>query len=751
LIAQRDPRTFEVHMSELVKSKLSARAARSACIFALSILLTACHFGPTESAPARQNWISPGGDDGKTHHSALTGINSENVDRLGLAWEAKLGTFRGMEATPVVVDEVMYAAGRAGNVYALDAATGKELWRFEPEVDMQLNRTACCDMVNRGVAVTNGMVFVASLDGWLYALDAKTGKVAWKTDFIEDRKRGDTSTGAPEIAGDVVVIGMAGSEYDVRGYVTAMDLKSGKIRWRFHVVPSDPKLGPQESPELEAALKTWDPKSRWDIGGGGAPWDAMNFDKETGLLFVGTGNGGPYAQSHRSPHGGTNLYLSSIVALDPRTGKLKWHYQETPGDSWDFTATAPMILTALEIDGERRPVILHAPKNGFLYILDRRSGQLLRANPIVRTNWAKRIDLRTGRPELNPRDSDYSTGPKIIFPGSPGARSWHPGSYDPVTKLYYASVLDMGNLMFKEPGGHAHKRRGLNVGSSVIFTSQLQAALPTLPPSMIAQIKGLPSFDDALARPGKAQIRAIDPLTGKTVWARDSEGWQDRNGVLTTASGLLVHGTLAGQLRILDSRTGKLLKSIETGSAIMAAPMTYSVDGMQYVAVMAAWGGGGYPYVPPYSASYRRENEARILVFKVGGGITPLPPLLPRPEVAPPAPKLTFRVTPAVLAKGQALFSGNCAICHANQLRSGTPDLRRMQPGTHEAFKEIVLNGALVPAGMPRWDDILSPADADAIHAYLVDLQGKTRSAELARQKAGEPLDSATQSILSSF
>ncbi|OYZ27261.1 MAG: PQQ-dependent dehydrogenase, methanol/ethanol family, partial [Novosphingobium sp. 16-62-11] len=360
------------------------RSAKKAVLGLGALALAACAIAASPpQVGAGSEWTSPGGDMGKTHHSRLTAINAENVSQLGLAWEAELGTLRGQEATPVVVDGVLYTSGTTGRAYAFDAATGKELWRFEPEVDMQVNRTVCCDMVNRGLAVARGKVFVAALDGWMYALDARTGAVVWKTDFIEDRKRGDNSTGAPEIAGDVVVVGMSGAEYDVRGYVTALDLETGKLRWRWHVVPHDPKLGPQETPELEVALKTWDPNSRWDIGGGGSPWDAIAFDPETGLVIVGTGNGGPYATSKRSPAGGDNLYLASLVALDPKTGRMKWHYQETPGDNWDFTATQPMIFTRMKLDGEDRPVVLHAPKNGFLYILDRRDGKLLRANPIV--------------------------------------------------------------------------------------------------------------------------------------------------------------------------------------------------------------------------------------------------------------------------------------------------------------------------------------------------------------------------------
>ncbi|WP_408590691.1 PQQ-dependent dehydrogenase, methanol/ethanol family [Novosphingobium sp.] len=722
-----------------------------AVLCATSIVAAAPAPGTGLTTGAGTNWPSPGGDAGKTHHSTLSLITPANVGTLGLAWQAELGTMRGQEATPVVIDGVLYTSGVAGRAYAFNAATGKPLWTFEPEVDLQVNRTVCCDMVNRGVAVADGKVFVATLDGWLYALNAKTGAVVWKTDFIEDRHKGDTSTGAPEIAGDVVVIGMSGAEYDVRGYVSALDLKTGKLRWRWHVVPSDPKLGPQESPELEAALKTWDPASRWDIGGGGAPWDAITFDPETGYVLVGTGNGGPYATSKRSPAGGDNLYIGSLVALDPRTGRMVWHYQETPSDNWDFTSTQPMILTHLNVDGQDRPVLLHAPKNGYLYVLDRRDGKLLRANPIVRTNWATGIDMTTGRPRLNPAETDYTNGPKIVFPATTGARNWHPASYDPASGLYVAAVLDIGNLIFMSPGQKPHKARGLNNDAALIFTPDVKAALDTLPPAMADAVRKLPAYAETLRDPGKAQIRALDPLTGKTVWAADTAGWQDRGGVLTTASGLTIHGDVGGRLVVRETRSGRVLKQIETGTAIMAAPMTYTVNGVQYIAVMAGWGGGGYPFVPRYSATYARGNMNRLLVFRLGGRAVRVPPLLPALDVAPAPPAQAASVTPATIMRGQGLFFGNCAICHANQPRSITPDLRRMQPDTHALFREIVLGGALVSGGMPRWNDILSPDDADAIHAYLIDQQTKTRTDELAKRAKGLPLDGPSLTILSNY
>lgn len=726
------------------------RSALLAACLALGVAAAAWAATPPP-AGAGAEWPTTGGDAGGTHYSRLTDIGPGNIARLGLAWSASLGTTRVLEATPVVTGGTLYTSGVAGRVYAFDAATGRELWRFVPPIDMQVNRVVCCDMANRGVAVAGGRVFVATLDGWLYALEARSGRVAWKTDTIVDHSRGYSSTGAPELAGDLIIIGNAGGDYDARGYVSAYERSTGRLRWRFWIVPRNPELGPQEQPHLQRALSTWNTHSRWDVGGGGASWDAIQFDPETGLVLIGTGNGEPYDSNERSPDNGDQLYLASIVALDARTGRMRWHYQETPRDSWDYESTEPIILAHLRIDGVDRAVVLHAPKNGFLYVLDRSTGELLRANPIVRTNWARSIDKRTGRPVIDTEAADYHAGPRIIFPATPGARNWHPAGFDPDSGLYYAPVLDMGNLMFIPPGPKPYAPRSLNTDAALIFGPDIATALQTLPPPLQEAIKALPAWAETQREPFRSEVRAIDPLTGQARWAAPMQGWQDRGGVLVTASHLLFQGSIDGTLRVFDSRSGQLLRSIDTGTSMLAAPMTYRIGGTQYVAVMAAWGGGGFPYVPAYAAAYKRGNEGRLLVFRLDGGPVPLPPELPALEVAPPAPAQAAGVTDATIAQGRGLFFANCAICHANQHRSITPDLRRMQPGTHELFDRIVRDGLLVPNGMPRWDDRLSAQDVAAIHAYLIDLQDHTHRDELARQAAGVALDAPSAAILSNY
>jgi quinohemoprotein ethanol dehydrogenase len=702
---------------------------------------------------ALDDWDNPGGDWAGSRFSRLTDIDRDNVGELGLAWEYGLGTHRVQEATPVVVGGVMYTSGNLGRVYALNAATGEALWTFEPEVDMQVNRAACCDQANRGVQVAHGKVFVGSLDGYLYALDAETGAVAWRTDTIDDRQRGYTITGAPEIAGDLVIIGNAGAEYDVRGYVTAYDVADGSEAWRFWTIPRDPSLGPQESEALEAALETWDPESRWDIGGGGTVWDAIHYDPVFDQVIIGVGNGGPYPLVTRSPSGGDNLYLNSLVALDRRTGEMKWHFQETPQDSWDLTATQPMVFTEMDVGGQTRPVILHTPKNGFFFVVDRENGKPLAANALVRTSWASGWDLETGKPILTPEFSDYSTGPKIVFPASSGARNWHPAAYDPTRNLYFAAVVDMGNLMFIPPGQEdpPHRPRALNAAAALIFSADLEAALPTLPPPLQQAVRALPQWSWVREKPYSSELRAIDPLTGETRWAADFDGWQDRGGVLATESGLVVHGTLAGKLIVRDAETGEILKSIDTGSSMLAAPMTYRVDGVQYIAVQTGWGGGGWGFVPPYAAAYGKGNANRILVFRLGGGDVPIPDDLPPLQPASEPPPQLAGVTPEMLALGSGLFTENCSICHSNQPRAPLPDLRRMNRGVHQAFENIVRGGLLVPNGMPHFEDLLTAEQVEAIHAFLIDEQGKVRARELQLQAEGKPLDSRSLTILSNF
>jgi len=720
----------------------------------LALLLAACGSGPRDTARKPESfgqidrarllaadatpgdWLTSGRDFGKGHYSPLEQINRDNVARLGFAWEYHTGTRRGLEATPIVVDGVMYTSGVAGRVYALDARNGEELWHFTPEVDGQVNRKACCDQVNRGVSVWKGKVYVAALDGMLYALDARSGEVLWKQDTIVDHRRAYTSTGAPEVAGGVVVIGNAGAEYDARGYLSAYDLDSGRLAWRFYIVPGDPSQ-PRENPELELAARTWDPKSRWDVGGGGTAWDAMVYDPELDLLYVGTGNAALYNRAKRSPKGGDNLFLSSILALNPRTGRLVWYYQEVPGDMWDYTATQPMVLADLPIGGMTRKVLMQAPKNGFFYVFDRRTGELLSAKNFVPVDWAKGIDLKTGRPLVDRDAVDYTTGPKLVFPATMGGHNWNPMSFDPRTGLVYLPTLHAANYMLDTTRGHEYRPGRLNMGITAMLATGLQLGSPGLSPQLRRQLEQL-GRKYPEARDMHASLTAWDPVAQQAVWEYPTPGWWDRGGVLSTAGDLVFQGTDTGLLRVFDAHDGKLLKEIDTGTSIIAAPMSYSIDGVQYVAVMAAWGGGGWFITNPKSAAYTYGNEGRILAFRLDGGPTPKPAPLADPGPRPMPPPLG--ASAATVQRGARLFAENCGICHQNVPRSGAPDLTRMSPAVHQTFNDIVLHGQRRALGMPQWDDVLSEADADAIHAYLISLAWDAYRAEQAGLRAGTPV-----------
>jgi len=616
-------------------------------------------------------WLTTGRDFGKGHYSPLAQINRANVGRLGFAWQYDTNTIRGLEATPLVADGVMYTSGSVGQVYALDAKTGKEIWTYQPHNDMRVNQRSCCDEVNRGVAVWKGKVYVASYDGHMIALDAANGKELWSADTIVDHKKAYVSSGAPQVAGQVVVIGNAGAEYDARGYVSAYDLDTGKLAWRFFTVPGDPAK-PQENPELDAALKTWDPKSNWPMGGGGTVWGDMAYDPDLDLVYFGTGNGTFYDQSRRSPSGGDNLYIASILAIHAGTGRLAWYYQEAPGDAWDYDATQSVILADLKIGGANRKVLMQASKTGFFYVLDRKTGELLSAEKFVPVTWADHVDRKTGRPVLMPGVHDFKNnfnGKVFMHPSSMGGHNWDPMSYDPKTGLVYIPEIEN---------------------------------------------------DDAGLFSGKTYLRAWDPIRGKHVWETPAGHWWDHAGVLATAGGLVFQGNGPGRMIVYDAATGKPLKEIEVGSTIIAAPMSYEIDGVQYVAVMAAWGGGGWSWVHPEDAVVQRGNEGRIIALKLDGGAVPIPPLLPPVGPIPQPPAQT--ASAEVVKQGGALFGGHCAACHVNQPGSLAPDLRRMSKDTHDAFSQIVLHGILQNAGMPPWDDVLSQADADAIHAYLISI-----------------------------
>lgn len=689
-------------------------------------------------------WLTGGRDFQQRHFSPLDQIHTGNVAELGYAWHLDLPSEHGYEATPVMVDGVLYGSGPQGIAFAVDAQSGNLLWQFDPEIDPQFMRKVCCGVVNRGVALWGDSVFVGALDGYLFALDRADGSVRWKADTLIDRNRGYTITGAPYLAGDLVIIGNAGAEFDARGYITAYDSATGEQRWRFFTVPGSPS-GPHEHPELVDAAATWDVNSLWQVGLGGTVWDAMAYDPELNLLYVGTGNAAPYPRKLRSPAGGDNLYLASILALDPSNGRLVWHYQTAPGDNWDFTATQKMILADLIIDGEPRQVLMQAPKNGFFYVLDRKTGELISAEPYATVTWASHIDPVTGRP-VETEQAEYFDAPKLIFPGPQGAHNWQPMSYSPATGLVYIPVKEAGAIwtLPKEP--FEYQKGGLNSHSQYIFTTPgewgLDSALArSLPP---IDVLGAGQPDTTI----RGFLRAWDPVAKKVAWEEETSGpWAGNmnafwngGGLLSTAGGLVFQGRGTGDLVALDAASGETLLRLPVGASMMAAPMSYSVDGVQYVAILTGVGGGnGNDYVPGMAA-YTYGNQGRLLAFRLGGGEVPKRPTVVREDAALREPPVPRRGTPEQIAAGEVHYLRNCAKCHSNidGRGSGIPDLRLMTADTHAAFADILLRGTLVERGMGNFSDLLTASEVEALHSYLIDEAWRHFEVRSAPEPGGE-------------
>ena len=661
---------------------------------------------PQEVANGSGEWVLYGHDAGEQRHSPLTKINTQNVSELGLAFSyedfiVRGRMHRGAQATPLMEAGVLYFSGPWSVVYAIDAVTGEELWVFDPEVEGARARSACCDVVNRGVALSGDQVFVATLDGFLVSIDKKTGAENWRVDTFTDRSRAYTITGAPRLAGDVVVIGNGGAELGVRGYVTAYDIQTGEQRWRFFTVPG---AGEDETIDITNARETWGENAKWEYGGGGTVWDSMVYDEEQNIIFVGTGNGSPWTSWDRNNEKPLydNLYISSIVALDADTGLVKWHYQTTPGDSWDYTATQHIILADIEWEGAPRKVLMQAPKNGFFYVIDRVSGELLSAENYVPVSWASHVDLETGRP-VYLENADYSEQSRLITPSPGGGHNWPPMAYNPDTGLVYIPSLE-ASLRFDriKPGTQEFQNNARNTLSDAYFPDPEKDAelFKDVPPFVI-----------------NGKVKAWDPATGEARWVGEELPFWT-GGVLSTAGGLVIGGGPGGVLYFYDAETGDLLHKIETGIMITAAPMSYEIDGEQYIAVLAGAGGvATLVHVPGY-APLEYENSEKVFVFKLGGGDVTLPPARqwPEKEAIPEG----LPTDPKVIALGKSKYERFCVMCHIQRgAPNSFPDLWNLSPETDAIFDEIVLGGAFEYAGMASFADVLDEADSLAIRAYL--------------------------------
>ena len=666
------------------------------------------------AARTPDTWLSYGRDYAETRFSPLAQVDTSSVARLGLAWSYDTGALRGHEATPLVANGVLYATTSWSDVFALDARTGALIWKWDARADRVRGARACCDAVNRGVALYDGKVYVGILDGRLAALDAATGKPVWdvQTTPVDQPY---TITGAPRVVDGKVVIGNGGAELGVRGFVSAYDAQTGALVWRVYTVPGDPSK-PFESPALEAAAKTWTGEW-WTMGGGGTAWDAFAYDAEAKLLYVGTGNGSPWDRNIRSPGGGDNLYLSSILALNVETGELVWHYQTTPGDNWDYTAVQQLTLAELEIGGRERKVIMQAPKNGFFYVLDRLTGELLSADPIARVTWASGVDLKTGRP-IETQHARYTEVLTTIAPGPGGAHNWQPMSFNPTTGLVYIPVSE-STFLFSRDTSFRFRPGAWNLGIDLAASIGMGQPRPMLPESAYAGGTG-----EAAGTP--SSLLAWDPVAKRARWRvphTDAIG----GGTLTTAGNLVFQGTDTGYLVAYRADTGAKLWEKKVGIGIMAAPSTYSIGGTQYVAVLAGMGGATALYGRNPTNLFKPTG--RVYAFALDARAE-VPPVLgvdrPRPEPIP------NDATPVEIARGAELFGQRCAMCHGVAAQSGgsIADLRYAAPATIDAFERIVRGGAYSGLGMPAFD-WLSDADVSALRSYVL----SRRAALLASQQ----------------
>jgi quinohemoprotein ethanol dehydrogenase len=664
------------------------------------------------------NWLSYGRTYSEQRFSPLKQITDGNIGELSLAWHFDLDTHRGQEATPLVVDGVMYFTSAWSKVFALDAATGKLLWKYDPQVPPEWAINACCDVVNRGVALWDGKVFVGALDGRLIALDAAIGKPVWETLTI-DRNSRYTITGAPRVIKGKVIIGNGGSEYGVRGYVSAYDAQTGKMIWRFYTIPGDPSK-PFESPILAKAAKTWTGEW-WKNGGGGTVWDCMSYDPQLDLLYIGTANGDPWSGELRNPQHQANLFAASIVALKAETGEYVWHYQENPGDEWDYDSTQQMILADLPIEGKPRRVLLHAPKNGFFYVLDRATGQLLSAKPFANVTWATGIDMQTGLPIESPSAHYEGTKqPVVVAPGPTGAHTWHPMSFNPQTGLVYIPVFETG-FPYKSVEHFSH--------SSVAFNHGVDFAAAGLPQD--------PQIKKAVLASVKGHLIAWDPVKQTEAWRVNHPG-PGNGGTLTTAGNLVFQGTSLGQFQAFRADTGAKVWSAPTQSGVVAGPVSYSVHGQQYVAVLAGWGGvwtlaaGELALQNP-----RMVNIPRMLVFKLGGK-----------DSFPPAPEFHASVlhpppvtaSTATVKKGEQLYQNYCSVCHGDVAVSGgvLPDLRYSTGLSSDLWFDVVNGGSLKSFGMVSFAKELSREDQAAIRSYVIFRANQSKQ-EMSGGSAGSP------------
>ncbi len=643
-----------------------------------------------------EEWLTHGLNYAEDRFSPLKEVTKDNVTSLGLAWVTDLGSKRGLEATPLIAGGVMYLSGTWSNVYALNAATGEQIWKYDPKVPGAQAERLCCDVVNRGVAIYQNKVFVGTLDGRLIALNAKDGTLIWSVQTTDPAKP-YSITGAPRIVDGKIIIGNGGAEFGVRGFIAAYDPQDGKLIWRFYTVPGDPSQ-PFENKAMEAAAKTW--SGDWyKYGGGGTAWDAMAYDPELKLLYVGTGNGSPWDRKYRSNGVGDNLYLSSILALNPATGELVWYYQTTPGDSWDFTATQHIILADLTIKGQQRKVLMQAPKNGFFYVLDRTNGKFISGDPFVYTNWAKGIDSITGRPIEN-EGVHYETVNTDISPNYNGGHNWQPMAFNRQLGLVYIPARENASNYGRDTSWK-YNQTGFGTGNGWNLSIGTDPTKPM-------------RYDTATKKFPRGMLIAWDPVQHKERWrVPQSADWN--GGILATASDLVFQGTAEGTFICYDGSNGKILWQMDLGGGIIAAPVTYMLDGKQYISIAAGWG-GGYGM----KRKFTHLQSGKVFTFVLNGKAA-MPAF--KTDIVKQKISSSLQATPAELSAGETLYWKYCGTCHVVNEGGGglAPDLAYSAiAGAKESFLAIVHKGGYLPLGMPKFGDRLSETEVENIRKYIL-------------------------------
>ena len=644
-------------------------------------------------------WLTYGGTYSEQRFSPLKKIDASNVSTLGLQWFADYETNQNQHGSPLYIDGVIYVSTARNVVYAFNAKSGEQLWKYNPLIHGERLRYNV-GLVNRGIAAWRGKIIMGTLDARLVAIDAKTGKEAWSTDTVpESLGLGEMGkhyaiTMAPRVAKGKVFIGGSGGEFGVRGWIAAFDAETGKEVWRFWTVPGDPAKG-FESKALERAATTWSGEWWKVAGGGGTVWDSAVYDPVTDLLYFGTGNATPWNARVREPNLSDDLYSASIVAVKPDTGEYVWHYQETPGDAWDYDAVSPMMTADLAIGGHKKHVILQPSKNGFFYVLEAATGKLISADPFTEVNWATGVDIKTGRPNVVP-GARYEKEPWNLAPGVQGGHSWHPNAFSPETGLVYIPSWDAYFTMASPSPGSRPPAGGFSLGINM-------------------GVKVEPGKLQPYDRHGvSGRLKAWDPVARKVVW--ETEPYSDglpTSGVLATAGNLVFMGNGVGKaLSAYDAKSGAKLWSFDAKTAVFAAPITYSLDGVQYIA--ASVGGvaqGGY-FAP---------THARMLVFALRGKAA-LPE--PEPYTPPPLNPPPATASAQTIAHGGEVYSQYCSVCHgANglQARTSFPNLT-VTPllWTQEGFDYVVLQGGRAEKGMGSFGKDLKPEDAAAVREYLI-------------------------------